>query len=159
MDDSTTERLRVRFSNLRAGWLDVELASGDVEWVLRASYVLDPLARLATAATDVIRGQRCVTFSWLHEPGFYHWQIDTDDDGLTTVWIWMQDDSFERRGPTARQLLELTTTPEEFTRAVLRALDQVRHELGYDQFAGDYGLAFPDEQVEGLRTAFRSAKQ
>ncbi len=148
----------LRFADVDHGWLNVEVVVGSVTATLEASYVDDAPRVLVDAATRVLLGDSPTRFSWVYEPGRFHWEIDRQDRDQVRVRVWRQEDLLNVRRPYASELLRCATTPTQFARAVLRAVDRVGHDLGEEGFAARWQRPFPGDALERLRSTFREMR-
>ena len=137
------------------GWAFCKVTDDAGEVEVFASYVTDAPEQLLRAVTGLMLTDTHARVEFEGEPQVYRWFFhregaDVDIRLLRAVDSRKPDDSGVALWSGRHAIKTLG-------RAVLRAFDQVDHELGADGYAAQWGRPFPRTELAGLRTALRTA--
>jgi hypothetical protein len=153
--------LNIEYSLSGSGWAECKLSDGSSSCELTASYLSDALQRLVVAATAVISGFRCVSFSFDEEPGEYRWVIHTPRLNEIELEILEFDELWgEKPDSEGVSLFKTRCLPETFAKAVASAAQSVldaNGEEGYQDRWSEH--PFPKAQLCELISIVKSLER
>ena len=136
------------FTNIRAGWVDVEVWTSSGAQVIDGSYLtdairdfVDALASLATTPTATCR--------WEQEPGELEWAFNRSGDHLTVTGSFLNCDN-KQPG------FECSFRYRSFCRDVQDSLNGLKNAMGLPGFEKEWGYPFPTEALRKLENAIAS---
>jgi hypothetical protein len=131
-----TTPLRISYKLVGTGWSECLIEAQGACAELSASYLSDALGNLVLSAIAVASGFHSVEFGFDEEPGEYRWSIHAVDNNIVRLRV-VKFSELRGNKPTdsGRPLLEVTTTPLSYAKAVHACAKAVLDEHGLNGYA------------------------
>jgi hypothetical protein len=153
--------LTIEYRLSGSGWAECTIRDGASSCDLTASYLSDALQRLVVAATAVISGFRCVSFSFDEEPGEYRWVIDTPRPNEIQLNILEFNELWgEKPDSEGVSLFKSKCLPVTFAKAVANTAQKVLDVYGEEGYQDRWSEhPFPKEQLRELVAIIKALEQ
>lgn len=150
-----TEALRISYAIVGTGWSECVVEVGAKRVEVSASYLSDALGNLVLSALAVAAGFRAIEFGFDEEPGEYRWVLEAlDNNALRFRLLEFPDLWGHKSNDEGRLLLEASTTPVAFAKAVRACASAVLQEYGAKGYAEKWAEhCFPERELALLGEA------
>ncbi|MFE5923721.1 hypothetical protein [Streptomyces sp. NPDC056468] len=147
--------VKVTWTLSHHGWAFCKVADHQGEAEVFASYVTDAPEDFLRGIASLVLAETEARVEFQGEPTVYRWffQRDASDVAIRLVRAGSSRDPDDSGTVVWSSRQPINT----LCRAVIRAFDQVEHDLGAAGYQEQWGRPFPRSELEGLRTAWRNA--
>ena len=168
----TGEDFKIQFSDIKAGWLDVSITSGTINYTYCASYISDAPLELVETAIQMLRTQAEDKSAVLYhdlEGSMVTWYFAASGNNVA-VFIWdnMYPDPFdnfidcnfesdcmealdENVDLRERLVLAFETTERQFAKAIVAAFSEIRKNYSLEEYAENWRNSNPEVQLKELQ--------